>query len=148
MPRAPPQIFSASSPQTPDDLRRLRRRRTGGGTNQTATNTIVHHMNHSEYQLLSQGRKALVRQMQQINFGRIECLGIKNGEPVLDPPPKIVREIKFGGDNGPRHETDSRAFVLKAQVVELFHQLDGIASGQIELLEIKHGLPFRMLVGE
>ena len=98
------------------------------------------------YQRLSPGRKNLVRQMQEINFGRIERLGIKDGEPVFNPPPKIVREVKFGGDNGSRPEKSDADFALKSQVVDLFRQLDGISSGQIDLIEIKHGLPFRMLV--
>lgn len=87
-----------------------------------------------------------MRQMQKINFGRIECLEIKNGDPVFDPAPKIVREVKFGGENGPRIELNGADFALKAQVLDLFLQMDGIASGQIDLIEIKHGLPFRMLV--
>ena len=84
--------------------------------------------------------------MQEINFGRIERLGIKDGEPVFDPPPKIVREVKFGGDNGPRPEKTNPDFAIKSQVTDLFRQFDGISSGQIDLIEIKHGLPFRMLV--
>ena len=98
------------------------------------------------YQRLSPGRKNLVRQMQEINFGRIERLEIKNGDPVFDPAPKIVREVKFGGENGPRPEKSDSDFALKAQVQGLFNQMDGISSGQIDLKEIKHGLPFRMLV--
>ena len=89
-----------------------------------------------------------MRQMQQINFGRIERLGIKAGEPVFDPPPKIVREVKFGGDNGPRPEMNNDDFALKAQVMDLFQQFDAISSGQIDLIEVKHGVPFRMLVGQ
>jgi hypothetical protein len=86
--------------------------------------------------------------MQEVNFGRIERLKIENGDPVLDPPPRVIREIKFGSENGPRPESGSGSFALKAQVVELFRQLDEITNGEIELLEIKHGLPFRMLVQE
>lgn len=103
-------------------------------------------MTKSKYEQLSLGRKRLVRQMQEINFGRIEQLGIKEGEPLFDPPPNIVREVKFGGDNGARVEASTEDFVLKTQVVDLFRQLDGISAGQIDLIEIKHGLPFRMLV--
>ncbi len=84
--------------------------------------------------------------MQEINFGRIERLEIEDGEPVFNPPPKIVREVKFGGDNASRPEKGDPDFALKSQVIDLFRQLDEIFSGQIEVLEIKHGLPFRMLV--
>jgi hypothetical protein len=84
--------------------------------------------------------------MQALNFGRVENLAVRNGQPVLDPMPRVVEEIKFGGDNGPRPEHDRADFQLKAQVVELFHQLDRLGSGSVEVLEVKHGLPFRMLI--
>jgi hypothetical protein len=84
--------------------------------------------------------------MQELNFGRIERLAVKAGEPIWNPPPRIVREVKFGGDNSPRPEREMQSFSLKSRLVELFRHLDGIASGEIALLEVKHGLPFRMLI--
>lgn len=97
---------------------------------------------------LSEMRRQLVELMQSINFGRIENLTIRDGDPVLEPLPRIVREVKFGGENGPRPERDVRNFLLKTQVVELFHSLDQIDNGVLVVLEIKHGLPFRMLLVE
>lgn len=97
---------------------------------------------------LPEPRRQLLELMQSINFGRIEGLMIRDGTPVLAPPPRLVREVKFGGDNGPRPERDANNFVLKAQVVELFQHLDQLGVGAIEVLEIKHGLPFRMLVAQ
>src|SRR5262245_29359127 len=73
---------------------------------------------------LTAGRSELVELMQVINFGRVEGLTIRDGEPILDPLPRIVREVKFGGDNGPRPELGSNDFALKSQVVELFRHLD------------------------
>lgn len=86
--------------------------------------------------------------MQRINFGRIEGLKFAAGEPVLDPRPVLVREHKFGGENGPRAELATNDFLLKQQVVELFAFFDQLRDGEIEVLEIKHGLPFRMIVRE
>jgi hypothetical protein len=97
---------------------------------------------------LSVRRAGLLELMQSVNFGRIEGLSVLNGDPVLAPPPRVVREVKFGGENGPRPELDAGNFLLKAQVVELFEQFDRLGDGTIEVLEIKHGLPFRMLVAE
>jgi hypothetical protein len=97
---------------------------------------------------LSPGRRRLVELMQSITFGRIEGLTMLNGEPVLDPPPRVVREIKFGGENGPRRELDTDDFLLKSQVVELFQHFDQVGDGYIDVLEVKHGLPFRMLLTE
>lgn len=93
-------------------------------------------------------RRRLLELMQAINFGRIEGLTILDGNPTFDPPPRVVREIKFGGDNGPRAERDVANFLLKEQVVELFQHFDRLGDGTIEVLEVKHGLPFRMLVAE
>lgn len=89
---------------------------------------------------------ALVQLMQDVNFGRIEGLAVRSGEPVLDPRPRIVREVKFGGENGPRPEIDSSDFALKSQVLDLFRCLDELRDGTVETLVIKHGLPFSMSV--
>ena len=97
---------------------------------------------------LSAPRKRLVEMMATLNFGRIERLAVRGGDPVLDPPPRTVREVKFGGENGPRPEAGAVDFLLKAQVVDLFRHLDGLADGTVEVLEVKHGLPFRMLIAE
>ncbi len=97
---------------------------------------------------LSAARVDLLELMQSINFGRIERLRIRNGEPVFDPHPVVVREIKFGGENGPRPELGNGDFLLKQQVVELFAFFDETRNGVIDVLEIKHGLPFRMIVTE
>lgn len=97
---------------------------------------------------LSPQRRRLVELLQRINFGRIEGLLVEAGEPVLDPLPDVRYEYKFGGDNGPRPELGRPDFALKAQLVELFEHLDRIVEGGIDVLEVKHGLPFRMIVSE
>jgi len=81
--------------------------------------------------------------MRDVGFGRIEGLIVMAGDPVFRPAPRIVREIKFGGEIG-ASQASTGDFVLKAQVVGLFEELDLIRDGRIERLEIKHGLPFRM----
>jgi hypothetical protein len=86
--------------------------------------------------------------MQHINFGRIDNLRIVNGDPIFDPPPRVIREVKFGGENGPRSEAGKDDFVLKEKVVEMFGDFDRLRNGTVEVLEVKHGLPFRMLILE
>jgi len=97
---------------------------------------------------LGPDRRRLVHLMQQINFGRIEGLRIRDGDPVLDPLPRIVREVKFPGDNGPRPEAESGDFTLKRQVQDLLAELDRIGDGVVDVLVVKHGLPFSMQVAE
>jgi hypothetical protein len=86
--------------------------------------------------------------MQSINIGLIEGLVIRNGEPVLDPPPRVVRNVKFGRDNKPRPESGVDDFALKAQVIDLFAHFDSIGNGTVRCLEVQNGLPFRMQIEE
>lgn len=103
---------------------------------------------HVSKAMLSPARRRLLELFQQVNFGRLESLTLRNCEPVIDPRPVVVREHKFGGENGPRSELATDDFLLKQQVVELFAFFDQVRDGVIEVLEIKHGLPFRMIVRE
>jgi hypothetical protein len=86
--------------------------------------------------------------MQRINFGRMDGLVIRDREPVFDPSPRKQIEIKLGGENGPRPEVGVSDFALKHQVVEMFAFFDAFGNGTIDVLEIKHGLPFRLIVTE
>ena len=95
---------------------------------------------------LSPARRRLIEIFQQVNFGRLEPIVIEDGEPLFQPVPRIVREIKLGGENGPRQELSMADFMLKSQIVELFTYFDKLQNGTIDVLEIKHGLPFRMIV--
>jgi hypothetical protein len=90
-------------------------------------------------------RRRLVELMRDIHFGRIEYLLVRDGEPVWDPPPRIVREVKFPREI-PCGATLGAEFLLKQQVVELLNFFDQMQDGTIAVLEIKHGLPFRILV--
>lgn len=97
---------------------------------------------------LSAPRLQLVRLFQTLNFGRIEGLVIRDSEPVLDPAPRTIREVKFGGDNAARDERDLQQYLLKSQVIELFEEFDRLQNGTIAAIEAKHGLPFRMILQE
>ena len=91
---------------------------------------------------LSPARRELVGLLQRINFGRIEGLRVRGGEPVLDPMPNVTREHKFCGENGPRPEAGRADFKLKGQVADLMQLLDSIGDGVITVLTVKHGVPF------
>ena len=97
---------------------------------------------------LSQTQRRLISLMQRINFGRIEGLVVRDGQPVFDSPPRVTREVKFGAENRPRPEAAKADFALKAQVREFFARIEALGSGGICSIEVKHGLPFKMTVEE
>ena len=95
---------------------------------------------------LSPNRRRLVEAMQQLNFGRIEGLAIRAGEPTFSPAPRIVQDMKIGTDTGPRPELGREEFLLRASVIELFQHFDRLRDGTIASVEVRYGLPFRVTV--
>ena len=95
---------------------------------------------------LSKGRCSLLELMQRMDFGRIEGLVVRAGEPVVDSGARIIREIKLGGEHSSRTELERGDFELKAQVIELFQCLSEIENGTIACVDVKHGLPFRLVI--
>jgi len=97
---------------------------------------------------LSPAQRRLLELMQHIGFGHIERLAVRGGEPVFDPPPRVVRKVKIGGENGPRPEAVSTDFCLKREVLELFEHLAELVNGTVQRLEVKAGVPFSLEVEE
>jgi len=95
---------------------------------------------------LSAPRARLIELMQDLNFGRIEGLEVRDGEPQLDPPPTAVRLFLFGKANGPNESRSRDDFALKRKLVELFEIFDRERSLSIQELMVDNGLPIRMTV--
>lgn len=86
----------------------------------------------------------LVEMMQRLHFGQILGLHIRAGQPVLNPLPRLVRDRKLGSEPSPRLASPRENFLLKEQIVELFTYFEQVGNGVIDLIEVKHGLPFRL----
>ena len=97
---------------------------------------------------LTTAQRRLVEMMQEINFGCIRDLVVRDGQPVFEPPPHKVREYKFCCENDPRPEAVKVDFALKAAVRELFARLEALGNGVVLCLQVQRGLPFRMTVEE
>ncbi len=95
---------------------------------------------------LSEAQSHLVELLQNLNFGRIEGLRVKAGEPTFDPAPRVLRKVKIGGDNNPRPETALPDFWLKQQTIEMLEAIAELGEGEVLSIEVKHGLPFSMEV--
>jgi hypothetical protein len=101
-------------------------------------------MSTQSFAQLSGPRQALARLLQETNFGEIPILQVRGDEPVMDPAPDVILDIKLGGQNGPRPERDRGDFALKSELLELFEHLDSIGDGKLESIQVRHGLPFTM----
>lgn len=61
---------------------------------------------------LSAPSQRLLRLFQTINFGRVEELEIRNGEPRFSPAPRVLVELKLDREDGPRAERQLGQFQL------------------------------------
>jgi hypothetical protein len=90
---------------------------------------------------LSSARRRLLELFQRVHFGRLENLHVRGGEPVFNPPPKVVLAVRFPGQNDAHPAIDWSDFKLKPAVIELFRRLDAIGDGVISTLSVHYGLP-------
>jgi hypothetical protein len=96
---------------------------------------------------LSGPRQTLVRLCQTIDYGQILDLHIgADGEPSFNPEPQAIVEVKLDNDSRPRAETELADFVLPGEVLRLMDRIDEIGAGRIQKIEIRAGLPKRVLI--
>ena len=95
---------------------------------------------------LSASRQVLVRLCQNINFGQVQDLHVRNSELVWDPAPTVLSEIKLDIEEAPRPENELSDFKLSAQIQRLMRRLDQLRDGRIERIEVREGIPRRLVL--
>jgi hypothetical protein len=90
---------------------------------------------------LSTSRQALVRLCQDMNFGQIRDLHVRNSDPVWDPAPTVLSQIKLDTEDTPRPEADLPDFKLSPQIQRLMGGLDQLRDGRIERIDVREGIP-------
>ena len=100
----------------------------------------------TQFRQLSGPRKALLRLFQTVNFGHIDGLEVRGGEPVFNPAPLVFVELKLDAEESPRRERDLGTFDLRAEAIRLLDELDRLGNGTVERIDVRHGIPRRMIV--
>jgi hypothetical protein len=80
--------------------------------------------------------------MREYQFGRIENMSVRAGQPILDRDVKVVRVSRLGGQSGSTSALHPDEFELKRPVRDLFDELARLQNGVVVRLEFRHGLPF------
>jgi hypothetical protein len=93
---------------------------------------------------LSAQQRSLLEIMRALQFGRVENMSIRAGQPVLDQDLKVVRVASLGGTSGGTEPPGSDEFELKQVVCDLFDELERLGHGTVVRLEFKRGLPCRL----
>lgn len=98
--------------------------------------------------IITEPQLRLLQLIQEIYYGKIERFVIRDGDPVIEPSTRILRDVKLGADLKKRPILIDRNYRDKPQVVEMLQQLRKLSDGVVHSLEIHDGLPFRMQIIE
>jgi hypothetical protein len=90
---------------------------------------------------LSPARQRLVDLLGHVHFGRVLDLHIRDGEPLFDPAPRVVRTVKLSGIKQSLPQATPADVALNRELVKLLQLLDGTSDGVIGRIEVAHGLP-------
>jgi hypothetical protein len=86
----------------------------------------------------------LVKLMREHQFGRIENMNVRSGQPILDQNAKVVRIARLVGQGGMADVAKPEEFELKQEVRALLDELARLQDGIVLRLEFRHGLPFSL----
>lgn len=90
--------------------------------------------------------RRLVELMQEVHYGEIRGLCVREGRPTFVPRPRIIRMEKLDAEEDPRPPAPAEDYVLKKQVQRLLEHLQRVRDGMIRRIQVKHGLPFSLEV--
>lgn len=82
---------------------------------------------------------------QAIDYGQILDLVVQNGEPRLDGA-VVLTDIKLDSDPLPRAEIGLDDFGLRDEVNRLLSQIERLRDGVITRIDIRAGIPFRVVL--
>jgi hypothetical protein len=95
---------------------------------------------------LSASRQALVRLCQSIDYGQVLNVLVNDREPSFNPPPSLLLDIRLDAEGGGRPELNLADFDLCEEVCRLLDRLDQIENGRIQRIEVRAGIPRRILI--
>jgi hypothetical protein len=103
-------------------------------------------MSRLRFSELSPPRQALVRLCQRLNFGVIQGIGVHNADPVFDPHDVVVLvDEKLDITDVPRPEVELTDFELANELCRLMTRLGEIGNGRIERVDVRGGIPRRVV---
>ncbi|MDP8228352.1 MAG: hypothetical protein P9M15_02740 [Candidatus Electryoneaceae bacterium] len=86
--------------------------------------------------------------MQDLRYGRIEHLTIREGDPTFNSSMRVIRQVLLGKRSQGKQDPPSSDFELKSQMIDMFRYFDRLQDGVIPLLIVQDGLPFQLQLEE
>jgi hypothetical protein len=80
-----------------------------------------------------------------INYGELRELEVRKGEPVFGSAAVVLADVRLDSDEKTRPEATLVDFNLCQEFRRMVRHLDEIEDGHINRIEVRAGLPRRML---
>jgi hypothetical protein len=90
---------------------------------------------------LTTAQRLLLELILKNQFGRIENVPVRAGQPVLDCGVRVVRTAHLGQESSETKLPRADEFELKKAVTDLLDELASLVNGTVVRLEFRHGLP-------
>lgn len=90
---------------------------------------------------LSGPQSRILKEMQRRNYGTLEGVLMKNGDPLITDETIVNQTIKIGGNNGPRREHRLHNYELKSAQIQFLEELKAIPDGSLFDVVFSGGLP-------
>jgi hypothetical protein len=110
-------------------------------TRQASTRRTCSCLNKHSATQLSPARQALVCLLHDISFGRLEDLSVRCGEPILQPPPRVIRTVRFGASEDAGTTPSVQTLAQRPAILRLMSMLSRMQNGCIARLEIRNAQP-------
>lgn len=94
---------------------------------------------------VSERRQAFIRQCQRMGFGKIVNMAVRDCDPVFIQETEVLFDVKLDSEECPRPEQELKDFLLTAEIRRFFSKLDALRNGAIEHVEVRAGIPRRMV---
>ena len=94
---------------------------------------------------LTPGQRQTLEIIEEVGFGLIEGLSIRNGQPCYDHPPRIIQAIKLATRPERRPDCHDVDLTIKKEFQNLFIQLGRLDNGVVDI-EVNHSAPFRLVL--
>ena len=94
---------------------------------------------------LKLGQRAILAIIQELEFGVIERVSVRDGEPLLVATTRIIEEVTLASSQRRHFHHGSADFTLTREFECLFDQLKKLQNGTVDI-QIRHSRPFRLII--
>lgn len=97
---------------------------------------------------LSPNVRCVCERAWRLRYGVLRGLHVRAGDPLLNPPPTVVRMARCDAAGATRHGVSAARFVVKPEHFAFQQELAAIGDGVIDVIKVHDRLPVSLELRE